>query len=293
MKKELIDEIKNIPGISVSRDYKVTSFINVDAIFKYKIDVLKIDSLNRLFKVLKRNKIRYCILGKCSNVLFKKSYYNMALINIVCKCNNESEFSSFEDVMKLNNKLINKGISTLLFLTMVPCSLGGAIYMNAGANGKEMKDVIEYVYFYDIRKKKVRVFDTKECKFKYRDSYFRHHKTIILAAKLKIEYLNQSELIDEYKKIVMKRSEVISLKAASLGCIFKNFSDISAGKLIDDLGLKGMIYNGIKISEKHANVIVNCNNCDSRNIINLINIIKNEVYLKTKRKLQLEIISFE
>ena len=58
MKKELIDEIKNIPGISVSGDYKVTSFINVDAIFKYKIDVLKIDSLNMLFKVLKRNKIR-------------------------------------------------------------------------------------------------------------------------------------------------------------------------------------------------------------------------------------------
>ena len=293
MKKELISELCRLKGVSVCKDYKMSSFINIDAIFKYKIDVLNIESLPMIFKILKRNKIKYCVLGGCSNVLFKKSYYDMALINVVSRCNEEGEFSSFQEVIKLNNKLINKGISTLLFLTMVPCTLGGAIYMNAGANGREIKDVVEYVYFYDIKKKKVRIFDNRECKFKYRDSYFRHHKTIILGAKLKLEYLDKPKLLDEYKKIVVKRNGAISLKDASLGSVFKNFKDMSAGKLIDDLGLKGLSYNGVKISEKHANVIVNCNNHDSKKIVDLINIIKKEVYLKTRRKLQLEIIVFE
>ena len=292
MKTKIISKLKNVDGVIIKENVVITNSMGIKTIFMYEIIVDKLDVIDRVIQNIKKSKIKYYILGMASNILFKQEFYEAIIVRVNAKFKNIDEVSASYPIAKLNSKYINMGISSLLFLTMVPGSLGGAIYMNAGAFNKEIKDIVELVYFYDVKKKKIRIFNNEECKFSYRDSYFRHHETIILGAKIKLEY-QDCGLIEEFKKIIKLRKDRIPYDKPSLGSVFKNFRDISAGKLIDEGGLKGMAVNDAKVSRKHANIIINDGNAKGKDVIDLINIIKKEIYFKYKRKLELEIIIFE
>ena len=193
----------------------------------------------------------------------------------------------------VNSVFINANIASLNFLTGVPCSIGGAIYMNAGAYGEEIKDIIEYVYFLDLDTLKYKVFANKDCEFDYRDSYFKHHNCLILGGKIKLNYKNKDELQSMHHSYLLTRKEKMPLEYPNLGSVFKNPSHMSAGKIIESLGLKGLKMGGCKVSDKHANVIVNYKNATSHEFIKLMEIIKDEVYMKYKIKLEAEIIVFK
>jgi len=286
-------EISELGFVKIEENIKITSTIKISAIFKYKITIYKLHMIKRVMNIIKKNNMDFYILGNCSNVLFLKDFYDGVLIEVISESNEISVLSAHKLVSKINIYCINKGIASLLFLTLVPTSVGGAIYMNAGAYTKEMKDIIEYVYFYDFRDDKIKVFNNEQCKFSYRNSYFKTSNTLILGCKIKLEYLDRELLIKEMKSIISTRVSKLPYNYPSLGSVFKNFDNLSAGKLIDDCNLKGVRVNDAMVSYKHANVIVNLGDCDSKDILSLIDLIKEDVYRKYNKRLELEIILYE
>ena len=287
------DEILHLKDISIKENIKITSTMKISAIFKYKLTIYKLHMIKKVMRVIKKYGLKYYFLGNCSNVLFLKDYYDGVIIEVKHSNNEVSILTSGELIAKRNSEYIKKGISSLLFLTLVPTSVGGAIYMNAGAYKKEMKDIIEYVYFYDFFDDKIKVFNNDECEFSYRNSYFKNHKTLILGCKIRLEYLDKDEILKEEKNLITSRVLKLPYNYPSLGSIFKNVDNVSAGKLIDECNLKGARVGDALVSEKHANVIVNVGECRGEDVLSLIEYIQKEVHLKHNKRLELEIILFE
>lgn len=295
-KDKFYDSVNKLKGISIYKDVSIKSESNIriDALFAYKIEVYSFVFIKKLFELIEKYKKKYYIIGNCSNILFAGDYFNGVIIKIMPSKNKYLNIVSAGDYLNyLNSKLINNGIESLNFLSGVPCSMGGAIYMNAGAFNHSIKDIIEYVYALNLDTFKIEVFDNEACEFSYRDSYFRHHNYLILGAKIRLTYLDKNELLKKHHQYLEIRKNKLPLEYPNLGSIFKNPKGIFAGKLIEDIGLKGLSLGGAKVSEKHANVIVNYDNARYEDIIKLIRIIKNEIATEYKIDLELEIIIFK
>ena len=293
MKDKFYDELKKIKNITVYKNVNVKdeNTLKMDAIFLYKVEISSFAAVKKVFKIIEKYNIKYYLIGNGSNILFSKKFYEGILIKIKPINSSYINIISAGDKLNLiNNKYIKKGILSLDFLAGVPCSIGGAIYMNAGAFNEKMSDVIEYVYAYDIEKSKFKVFKNDECQFGYRDSYFKYHNFIILGAKVKCKYMDVIELEKMHKQRLLLRVKKMPLEYPNAGSVFKNPKENFAGELIENLGLKGKIVGGAMISLKHANVIVNYNNAQYEDIETLITLIQNEVYIKYKINLELEII---
>lgn len=290
------NDINKIKGAKIYKDVNVKNDTNmkIDTLFSYKIEIYDLYKSKKIFEIIKEYKKRYCIIGNGSNILFYNDCNDVVLVKIMPSYSKYLEIVHGGDSLNyLNAKLINKGISSLNFLTGVPCSIGGAICMNAGAYGESMSAIIEYVYALDLDTQTYKVLSNKECEFEYRDSYFKRHNMLILGAKIKLIYKDKNELLAEHHAYLLSRREKMPLEYPNLGSVFKNPKGYYAGKLIEDLGLKGLILGGSMVSLKHANVIVNYDNATSKDIIKLMDIIKEEVYIRYKIELKPEIIVFK
>jgi UDP-N-acetylmuramate dehydrogenase len=211
-------------------------------------------------------------------------------------------------LMKLIFKSSEIGATGLENLAGIPGTLGGAIWGNAGAFGGEIKDVIEEVEILRINGLKswrIEKLKNKDCKFGYRDSIFKKKKNwIILEATLKLKKGKKKEIEEKIKEILKLRKEKQPLGFPSAGSVFKNvpiekvpkeirekFKEkikngfLPAGVLIEAAGLKGFQIGRAKISEKHANFIVNVKNARAKDVVKLIELIRKKV----KRKFNIEL----
>jgi len=264
----------------------------------------------------KKKKLPLFILGGGSNVLFSDNGFKGLVIKIQnsnLKIQNEN--SKFKIIcgaglplMKLVFKSSEIGVTGLENLAGIPGTLGGAIWGNAGAFGREIGNLVEEVKVLDVGSWKLEVkrLKNKDCKFGYRDSIFKRKKNlIILEATLKLKKGKRKEIEEKIKEILRLRKEKQPLEFPSAGSVFKNvpiekvskrirekFREkikdgfLPAGVLIEAAGLKGVQIGGAKISEKHANFIVNVGNAKASDVKELIEKIKKEV--KKKFKIQLE-----
>ena len=205
--RKFLNKLERMKNITVSENVEVINSMRIKTVFRLKVEIYDLSNLKTIMLLMKKYKIKYYILGEASNVLFVNSYYEAVLLKIYVKFTGIDKISAFEKISVINNRYKNMGIDSLTFLTMVPGSVGGAIYMNAGAFSKEIKDVIEYVYFYDIKAKKFKVFTNEECKFSYRNSYFKNHKVIILGSKIKLIDSNVREITENCQSIIAARKE--------------------------------------------------------------------------------------
>jgi len=168
-------------------------------------------------------------------------------------------------------------------LSAIPGSLGGAVYMNAGTKDGSISDVIESVWVIEGEKEKC--LDSKLLKFGYRSVNIpRNHPVVKVRIKLRVS--DKEKVREKIQEFLSYRKETQPLTSRSSGCIFKNTQKISAGKLIDDLGLKGVRVRGAKISEKHANFIVNTGSATAKDVLALIELVKEKV--KEERNILLE-----
>jgi len=229
----------------------------------------------------------------------------------------------------LVSKSLKIGASGLEWAVGIPGTVGGAIRGNAGAFGKSMKDITREVEVFDVknqlselRSPKVKIFKNKDCKFGYRDSVFKRKKNlIILSAVLQLEKGNKKEIKNKIKKNLEQRKKMQPLNFPSTGSIFKNppgffagelgeedkssssatealaevkkrtkfSSPFAAARLIEECGLKGRKIGNVKISEKHANFIVNLGNGKAKDVKKLIKLVKKKVKNKFKIDLKEEI----
>lgn len=274
---------------------KHTSF-KVGGVADIFVRIKNIENLQFVLNIAKENRIDIFILGNGSNILVT----DKGIRGIVCKIeferfevteNGEDVFVTVGSGIKnavLANKLLNMGITGFEFASGIPGTIGGAIKMNAGAFGKEMKDVVVSTRYMDY-KGNISDMTFDEHEFRYRDSIFHRQNYIILDTVLKLKKGEKERIegiMEEYKK---NRKDKQPYDKLSAGSTFKRGNDYITAKLIDECGLKGKQIGGAKVSDKHAGFIVNEGNATASDIIELIDVIKKTVYEKTGKNIELEI----
>jgi len=253
-----------------------------------------------LIDYLKRMNIPYYIIGKGSNILFGNNDYNGLIIYLGKK------FDTYEITKDIDGSIINclsgmslmkigkiakeKSLTGFEYLSLIPGSLGGAIITNAEAHKKAISDLIISVKV--LENGMIKDYTNEMCMFKYRTSIFEGNKDlVVLSAILALENGNKEEIIN--KMLIAKDYRIKKQpKKPSAGSVFKNPNLAPAGKLIDDLGLKGVYKGDAKISNIHGNFIINEDNAKSEDVLYLIKIIRDKVEEKYKISLDLEIKMF-
>jgi UDP-N-acetylmuramate dehydrogenase len=184
------------------------------------------------------------------------------------------------------NKTIKAGLTGFEFAAGIPGTVGGGIFMNAGANDGEIKDVVDTVWIW-LRGEEIAL-SRSEIKFEYRKSHL-PQGSVITKAMFKLEQGNSSESARSVKDYMTKRNLTQPIKMSNTGSIFKNPPQIAAGQLIEELGLKGFGIGGAKFSDLHANFIVNSGNATARDVLELIETAKREALLQRGIKLETEV----
>ena len=260
------------------------------------INAESVEEIKQICKVASKNDINLTIIGNGSNLLVTDNGINGIVVKVNIK-KFELEFSN-DDVSlivgagnklgEIAQKLLRNEITGFEFAAGIPGTIGGAVRMNAGAYGKEMKDIVETVkcmdYDGNIYEK-----SNKDLEFEYRKSMFAKNKFIILEAKLKLQKGNAQYIKDKMLEFEQSRKQKQPLEFPSAGSTFKRGTDFITAKLIDDAALKGYRVGGAMVSTKHAGFVVNENNATAQDVLNLVKHIKQEVYKKFNKKIELEI----
>ena len=190
----------------------------------------------------------------------------------------------------LANILAKNGLKGGEWTVGIPGTVGGAIYMNAGSENLSLANNLLSVKVIDTKTLKIFDIQKKDINFKYRFSPFQQNNLLIISAKLFFEpKKNIKELIETTKANLKKKTETQPYDLPSFGSVFKNPSNTYAGKLIEELGLKGFKIGGAEISTMHGNFIVNNSSANSQDILDLITVIQQKVLQKKGVFLQPEV----
>lgn len=281
---ELIKEIKklNIGKILTDVSLKQYTTYKVGGNAKVMVFPENVDKLVQLIKLLQASKTKYMVLGLGSNVLFSDQEYNGVIIkldemNQIKFDRNKVTAGAGASLMKVALMSVRKGLSGLEFATGIPGSIGGAVYMNAGAYKSDMGYVVTKI---KVLTPKLRVITmvNKELNFHYRTSFLKQNPGYIcLEATIKLKAGDKEEienLVNERRK---RRIESQPLEYPSAGSVFRNPEGDFAGRLIEELGYKGLTKGGAQISKKHANFIINCDQAKASDIKELIEFIQEQV----------------
>lgn len=235
------------------------------------------------------------IIGNGSNTLVKDN----GIRGIVAKiCTDSYEFID-DDIIRVDAGMLNSKIAQLLlnkeltgfeFAAGIPGTIGGAIKMNAGAYGGQISDLVVSTRYIDLKDEQLTIKQImkEEHKFSYRNSIFSNNM-IILDTILKLNKGNKEKIREQMDKNKKSRQEKQPIDKPSAGSIFKRGSDFVTAQLIDECGLKGYTIGGAQISEKHAGFIVNLGNATAKDVIQLVEIVKEQVLEKFNKKIELEI----
>lgn len=262
-------------------------------IAKIVVHPLNEKKLLLLLRTLKKEKIKFKVLGNGSNTLFSDDFYDGVIIkldslNEVKFTRNKVFVEAGASLIRVANMAVKKSLSGLEFATGIPGTIGGAIYMNAGAYKRDMGYIVESIKVI-TPKFEIITMTNRELNFHYRTSFLQQHKGYIcISAILKLQKGDKKEMQEIVKDRMQRRMESQPLEYPSAGSVFRNPEGLFAGKLIEDLGYKGLQKGGAKISEKHANFIINYNHATSKDIKDLIDFIKEEVKEKYNIDLKVE-----
>lgn len=256
------------------------------------------DQLINIVRRLKERQIPFLAAGNLTNILVRDGGYRGAILlmrgldNILCgKTGAGANFISAQAgvaLAKVVHCAMAEELTGVEFCAGIPGSIGGAVWMNAGAYGKEMKDVIESLLLLNANGEK-RTMKRGDIPFTYRNSNL-PDGVIILEAQLKLEK-GQSDLIKERVNDILKlRQEKHPLNYPNAGSIFKNPPGEPAGKIIEELGLKGVNCGGAHVSSKHANFIINKGQATATNVLELIALIQTKARDEKGLVLETEVI---
>lgn len=259
------------------------------------VSVSTAEQLAAVLKCVKENEIPFLMLGNGSNMLVKDSgipgitarlegdFCKIELIDeTTIRCGAGALLSTF------CHSALDNELTGLEFAWGIPGSVGGAAFMNAGAYGGEMKDVViecEYVTLDG----EVGTLTNEECAFGYRDSVFQHKELIVTAVTVRLQKGQHDEIKAMMDDILGRRKDKQPLELPSAGSVFKRPVGYFAGGLIEQCNLKGCTVGGAQVSEKHAGFIVNIGNATCEDVLNLVKHIQDTVRENTGVSLECEI----
>lgn len=239
--------------------------------------------------------VKYDVIGKASNLLFSDGGYDGMLLfvshlNQIEHGNGIICAEAGAHLGTLSSYAAAHSLSGLEFAYGIPGSLGGAIFMNAGAYGGEMKDVVAYSDYYDPIADSFGRFSGKEQKFSYRKSIYSENKhLIILGGAIKLNDGYEGDIRALMNENMQKRRDKQPLEYPSAGSAFKRPENGFAAQMIDECGLKGLSVGGAQVSEKHAGFIINKGGASSADVKSLMNEVADRVFEKFGVRLESEI----
>ena len=294
--KELIEKLEQADVGKIEKDVFLDKYTTYKAggVARAIVYPKNEGQLVALLKLLKSENISYKILGNGSNLLFSDKAYEGVLIRL-------SEFSEIEffgnnkvrvgagfSLIKLCHLVAKKGLTGLEFAAGIPGTVGGGVFMNAGAYKSDMGYVVQEVKVLtpDF---KVITLENKEMQFHYRTSFLQTHpEYVCLEVIFRLEKGERAAIEKVMNDRRERRMESQPLEYPSAGSVFRNPEGMFAGKLIEDLGLKGFQIGGAKVSEKHANFIINYDHATSSDIKSLIEYVKERVKQEYHIELKVE-----
>ena len=255
-----------------------------------------------IIRYFKLNKLPYFVIGNGSNLLVSDKGYRGAVIDLGRNDGTEFIMLGYEwqgdkliaDVgagcflSAVGNIAANIGATGFEELTGIPGCIGGACIMNAGAYGREMKDVVESVEIID-RDGNIRKLARDEIEFRYRGSSLMDDGCIVCRAEIGLSKGNTEDIKAKCEELFNKRKESQPLEYPSAGSTFKRPEGYFAGKLISDAGLKGYKVGGAEVSEKHAGFVINKDHATSEDIYKLIQDVKAKILDKDGIELEPEV----
>lgn len=235
-----------------------------------------IDELKKLFS----SNLNYKILGNGSNLIISESYdgefIKLSEFNDICFDGNTVKVGCGYSLSKLSMECAKRGLSGLEFACGIPGSVGGAIYMNAGAYGNNISDVLKCVTILDDDFN-IRILSSSELDFGYRNSIFKSNNFIIIDGTFILKNKESDLILKDITDIMSARKSKQPLEYPSAGSVFRNPEGYSAGRLVQKSGLQGEHVGDAYVSEKHANFIVNKGNASADDVIKLIDIVQKKV----------------
>jgi len=296
MINELYEElILNIDGKTLKNvPLKEYTYFKIGGPAEILIEPENIDDLKKVFELIRKYKVNYYIIGNGTNLLFSDDEFKGVIIKIGEKFN----------YIQKEDKLITVGAGTLLsalskflanecftgfeFASGIPGYIGGAVCMNAGAYGGEMKDVVKKVKCIDSNGN-IFEFNNEDMNFEYRHSRVSDTDLVVLEAVISLEYGIKKDIDEKMSDLNERRISKQPLNLPSAGSTFKRPSYGYASKLIEDAGLKGLIYKGAMVSDKHSGFVVNIDNASCEDVLELMRVIISTVYDKFNITLEPEI----
>lgn len=263
----------------------------------YYIVASTIEEIEKITEFSKENNIPLHITGNGSNLLvLEKGVKGIVLKFAIDKVSIEEKgtkaivtCSAGTKIMALAQKLKQEGITGFEEFAGIPGTIGGANFMNAGAYGKEIKDVLLETKVLNKQTGKIEILKKEEQKLTYRGSIFKQNKYIILETMLELHKGKMEEIEQKMKQYSEQRIEKQPLEYPSGGSTFKRGEGFITAQLIDECGLKGYSIGGAQISEKHAGFIINKGNATSKDILDLIEYTKQKVFEKFGVKIEEEV----
>ena len=270
----------------------------IDILAKYMVFPKNTKELIELINFARTNNIKYMILGNGSIVIFNTTYYDGIIIkldnfnNMTIK-GNKVYAEAGCSLIKLAISTINAELSGLEFACGIPGTVGASISMNAGAYNLDISNSLESLSVLTPQNEIITL-NKKNLEFSYRDSFLKRNPDyVVLSANFLLKKGNREEMLLQMEERKKRRKDTQPLEYPSAGSVFRNPPSMYAGELIEKCNLKGYCIGDATVSTKHANFIVNKGNATGKDIVSLINKIKEEVKNKYKIELILEQIIVE
>lgn len=254
------------------------------------------DELVTVVRLARKLDVKHKLIGRGSNLLFSDKTYDGALI-VSSECKELKKVNDTQIYAECGVSLIHfanfaaaEGLSGLEFASGIPGNVGGAVFMNAGAYGGEIKDVLVSCDVYDSESDRAFTLSNAECDFLYRTSRFAKNRNLmILSATFEFERGECEEIRRRMSEFNENRMEKQPYELPNAGSTFKRGDGYIAAKLIDDAGLKGFRIGDAQVSEKHAGFVVNLGNASSSDVLALMEKIENTVFSLYGIRLEREI----
>ncbi|MFA5392092.1 MAG: UDP-N-acetylmuramate dehydrogenase [Candidatus Paceibacterota bacterium] len=316
--------MKVIKGIKQNISLKDYTTFKIGGKAKYFTEVKNLKELKQVLQWAKDNHLPFFVLGNGSNILFSDQGYQGIIIKInnsTLRKNNQTSIlvGAGLNLIDFLNKCVKNQWQGFEWLAGIPGTIGGSIYGNAGAFGNETKDFVKKVITVNPQNFQIKYYPLSQCKFGYRESIFKKNKQIIWEVGLKVRKGKKKNIQKRIQENWRYKIQHQIFRYPSAGSVFKNIviketpyqkaynakkqlvkiqgeeiqvkgGKISAGWFIEKCDLKGKSYGGAKISDFHANVIINFKKSKAKNVLFLINLVKKSVWKKFKIKLEEEII---
>ncbi len=284
--KSFASALEEIDGVTVKRDEPMTlhTSFHIGGPADYYIEPQSAESLKHVLDCAQQYGVRTSIIGRGSNLLFADAGFRGAVVSTfamksVAVSGTEITAEAGASLTALSKHALDAGLTGLEFANGIPGSVGGAVFMNAGAYDGEISQVLVESEYYDAKTAEFCTITADAHSFGYRESVYRSRpEWTVISAKFRLAFGDRACIRARMEELMTKRMEKQPLEYPSAGSTFKRYPGRYTAQMIDEAGLKGKQIGGARISEKHAGFIINTGGATASDVLALIKTVQSELY---------------